>query len=97
MDMITKNKGMLAIIAIFIVIMFLYNTFFRGEAIAVPSELEASTIGDDLIRLRQELEKVRLDQTIFFSSGYLLLNDFSTTVTPQQTGRPNPFDIIGRD
>ncbi|PIP56017.1 MAG: hypothetical protein CO183_01565 [Candidatus Zambryskibacteria bacterium CG_4_9_14_3_um_filter_42_9] len=97
MDIITKNKGILAIIAIFIVVMFLYNTFFKGETIAVVSELEASTIGDDLIRLRQELEKVTLDQAIFSSPGYLLLNDFSTAVTPQETGRPNPFDIIGRD
>lgn len=77
--------------------MFLYNIFFKSDTITAPSELSASSIGDDLLKIRRELQAVTLDQTLFSSPGYLLLDDFSTSIPQQITGRPNPFDIIGRD
>ena len=97
MDILTKNKGMLFVVVVFIVVMFLYNVFFKVETIPVSSELSASSIGDDLLKIHGELQRVTLDRAIFSSTGYLLLNDFSTVISPQTTGRPNPFDIIGRD
>ena len=97
MEILTKNKGILAAIAFFVVAMFVYNLFFKSETITVPSELSASSIGDDLLKIRGELQKVTLDRTIFSSPGYLLLTDFSTAIPQQTAGRPNPFDIIGRD
>lgn len=97
MNTLKKNKGTLAAIAIFIVAMFLYNLFIKSETITVPSELSASRIGDDLIKMHEELQAITLDKSVFSSSGYLLLTDFSTVIPPQMTGRPNPFDIIGRD
>lgn len=63
----------------------------------VPSELSASSVGDDLLKIFGELQKVTLDQAIFSAPDYLLLTDFSTSIPPQTTGRSNPFDIIGRD
>lgn len=83
--------------AVFIVVIFLYKFFFKSETITVPSELSAASIGDDLLKIRGELEKVTLDRAIFSSPGYLLLTDFSAAVQPQATGRPNPFNVIGRD
>jgi len=97
MEILTKNKGILAAVTLFIVAMFSYNLFFKSETMTVPSELSASNIGDDLIKIRGELQKVTLDRTVFSSSGYLLLTDFSTAIPQQATSRPNPFDIIGRD
>jgi len=97
METLKKNKGTLAAIALFVVAIFLYNFFFKSEAITVPSESSASAIGDDLIKIRGDLQKVTLDQSVFSSSGYLLLTDFSTAIPEQATGRSNPFDIIGRD
>jgi len=97
MNMIKQNKGTLIAIIIFIVAMFVYKLFFKSEAITIPSELPASSIGDDLIKIRGELQAVTLDRAIFSSPGYLLLTDFSTAIPQQPTGRPNPFDIIGRD
>ncbi|MDO8569655.1 MAG: hypothetical protein Q7R89_02700 [bacterium] len=97
MEMLKKNKGTLAAIAIFIVAMFLYKLFFKSENVAIPSELSASSIADDFIKMRGELQAVTLDQGIFSSPGYLLLTDFSTAIPQQITGRPNPFNIIGRD
>ncbi|MEX2013638.1 MAG: hypothetical protein WD897_01865 [Parcubacteria group bacterium] len=96
MDILTKNKGILSVVVVFIAVMFLYNIFFKVET-PVSSELSASSIGDDLLKIHGELQRVTLDRTMFSSTGYLLLNDFSTVISPQITGRPNPFDIIGRD
>lgn len=97
METLTKNKGTLATVAIFVLVMFLYGFFFKSGTIEVPSELAATSIGDDLIKIHGELQVVTLDRAIFSSSGYLGLIDFSTAITVQTTGRPNPFDIIGRD
>lgn len=95
--MLKKNKGTLAAVALLVVAIFLYNFFFKSKAITVPSESSASAIGEDLIKIRGELQKVTLDQSVFSSPGYLLLTDFSTLIPEQATGRSNPFDIIGRD
>lgn len=97
MKTIVANKGILAAVAIFIIAMFVYNLFFKSEASTIPSELSASSIGDDLLQMHEDLKKVTFDQAIFSSTGYLLLTDFSVDVPEQTTGRPNPFDIIGRD
>ena len=96
MQLLTKNKGILAAVALFILAMFLYNLFFKPEP-SVDSGVSATVIGDDLLKIRDQLEKVTLDRTIFSSAAYLLLNDFSIVITEQVRGRSNPFDLIGRD
>jgi len=97
MEMLKQNKGILVTIGIFIVVIFLYKIFFQSENVTIPSELSASSIGDDLLKIREELQTVTLDQSVFSFPGYLLLVDFSTSIPQQTTGRSNPFDIIGRD
>lgn len=96
MNMLIKNKGILIVITIFIVAMLVYN-FFKSETISLPSESSAVVIGEDLIKIYKELQNVTLDQSFFSSAGYLLLQDFSNSIPQQATGRPNPFNIIGRD
>jgi len=97
MKILIANKGILAAVAIFIVAMFIYNLFFKSDVISVPSELAASSIGNDLLKMHEELKNVTFDQTVFSSTGYLYLVDFTVNVPEQATGRPNPFNIIGRD
>ena len=97
MKTLAKNKGILAIVAIFILVMFMYNLFFKSDQVPVPSELSASSIGNDLVKLHEDLEKVTLSQSLFSSSGFLLLTDFSVSIPQQPVGRSNPFNLIGRD
>src|SRR3989344_7260536 len=97
MNTLKNNKGTLVAIIIFVVAMFLYNLFFKSETIAIPSEVLAVSIGDDVIKMREELQAVTLSQGVFSFPSFLLLVDFSTDVLQQQVGRPNPFNIIGRD
>ncbi len=97
MKTLAKNKSMLAVIALFILMIFLYNLFFKPETVSIPSALSASSVGDDLLKIHRTLQGVTLDQTLFSARGYLFLTDFSTNIPPQTVGRSNPFDIIGRD
>ena len=64
---------------------------------SISGESQVSGVGNDLLKIFDELQKVTLDQSLFSSSGYLELTDFSTSIAPQATGRTNPFDVIGRD
>lgn len=96
MKTLAKNKGILGAVALFVIAMFVYNLFFKTDAISIPSESSAAVIGDDLLALHQKLQSVSLDTGIFSLPGYLRLTDFSLEVPMQPTGRPNPFDVIGR-
>ena len=97
MKMFTKNKGIIAVAIIFILVIFLYNLFFKSEIVSLPNESSTSSIGEDLVKIFNELKAVTLDQSVFSSTGYLLLTDFSNSIPQQAIGRPNPFDMIGRD
>jgi len=97
METLIKNKGILATVAIFILAMFLYNFFFKSEMTPVADQLSTSSVGNDLLKTFEELQAVTLDPSVFASLGYLELADFSSSIPQQPTGRPNPFNIIGRD
>lgn len=97
MKTIIKNKSILVAVAILVLMVFFYKFFFQSERISVPNELSASSIGDDLLKIYAQLQKVTLDQSTFSSAEYLDLTDFTTSILPETTGRANPFDLIGRD
>ena len=96
MKALTKNKGILIAVAIFIVAMFVYNLFFKQE-VSLPSESQAVSIGDDLLKIYADLQKITFDQSSFSTPGYLYLQDYTTSVPEQPVGRRNPFDNTGRD
>ena len=99
-----KNKNMksptskliLALLAIFIVGMFIYNSLLSSGDV-MPLDLTSSTIGNDLLELRNELQQVTLERELFSDNKFLELADFSTVIPTQPTGRTNPFNAIGRD
>lgn len=93
----SANKGILAAIVIFIILMVIYKIFFRHDVEFIPDETVASTIGDDILNLKTELEKVNFDQSLFSLPDYLGLVDLTVPVPQFPVGRSNPFDIIGRD
>lgn len=95
--MLTKNKGILIAVAVFIMVMLSYNLLFKSEAVSLPDKSSTVVIGEDLVKIFNQLQGVTLDQSFFSSAGYLLLKDFSNGVPQQATGRPNPFNVIGRD
>ena len=61
MKTILANKGILALIGFFILVMFIYNIFLKPDVSPVSSELDASSIGNDLLKMHEDLKKVTFD------------------------------------
>lgn len=97
MKTLFKNKIILLVVAVLVIAMFLYNTIFNTADDSLLSESSAVSVGDDLLKINEELKKVTLDSSLFSSAGFMRLIDFSTQITPQATGRTNPFNTIGRE
>lgn len=95
MKTLQKNKGMLLAIALFIAVIFFYNSFFKGETMPAE-EASASAVGTDLVNLFNTLQAVSLTTDLFSSPAYRGLTDFSAEIPDQPVGRTNPFDPIGR-
>ena len=96
MDAINKNIKTIVLVVIFVLVMVSYNIISKSDSIP-PDEEQVVRIGDDLLKTYEELQSVTLSQSILSSAGYLLLLDFSTPIPDLPVGRPNPFDVIGRD
>lgn len=96
-DKLSANKGILLVVVVFVLVMVLYKIFLRPDAALIPDEVAASNIGNDILNLKTELEKVNFDQSLFSSAGYLGLVDITVLIPELPVGRLNPFNIIGRD
>lgn len=95
MSSLFKSKGFLGLIFIFILVMFVYNTFLKTATPAGEND-SALVVGQDLIKLSDDLSKAQLSQELFTLPGYVYLTDFSAPIPQEPLGRVNPFDIIGR-
>lgn len=97
MDIINKNKGLVLGSLLLVLFLVVYNLFLRPLSFFSAGNPATPSIGPELVKMSQELSAVTLDRTLFSSPGFLLLSDMSVEVSPQVVGRPNPFNIIGRD
>ena len=101
--MFKKNKVILP--AALIILAFIgYRFMFQKDpssgnsALAVESKVAdggQSVIGKDLIVTLSKLKSLVLDETFFKDPVFNSLNDFSTSIAPQEVGRTNPFSPIG--
>lgn len=94
MKFLIKNKGTLVAVLVFVLVMAAFN-YFKADLIPVLAPQQ--NIGSDVVELFAVLENVNFTSDVFSSPLYRSLNDFSTALIPQPTGRSNPFNIIGRD
>lgn len=97
MKALQNNKGIIAAIIVFILAIFSYNYFFKSK----PGEAEAGvakeSVGQDVLELNANLQTVTLDRTLFGTTAYKSLIDFSSELPPPSVGRHNPFGSIGND
>lgn len=96
MQTIKNNKGILISIIIFIAGIWIYKSFFAPSDV-IELDTSGKAIGNDILELNSNLQTVTLDKTLFGTTAYKSLVDFSTTVPLQPIGRTNPFAIIGGD
>ena len=92
-----KNKNSIIAVAVILLALWGYKTFFKSESVATSANVAADQVGSEVLDLSASLQSVMLDQTLFSSPLYKHLTDFSSAIPTQPSGRPNPFDIIGRD
>jgi len=50
-----------------------------------------------LVKTANELSGIDFKNNLFTALAYRFLTDFSTAIPSEPVGRPNPFDVIGRD
>ncbi len=97
MDWILKHKVLSIIIAFAFAIAAWY--FLSGSTPATvissnqPSQSPQGT--DQLVQSLLALQSVTLSGTIFSDPSFQVLKDFTTPITPEPVGRPDPFAPLG--
>jgi capsular polysaccharide biosynthesis protein len=95
MKSLTKNMPLILTILILVLAFYVYNSFFRSDAI-FTADPSVQIIGADIVSTYNNLQSVNLDQKLFESKGYTNLTDFGSVLSTQPIGRTDPFDQIGR-
>lgn len=68
------------------------TSLLTTEVVTDTSGTAAGTLIETLIELRS----IQLNGAIFQDPAFLALHDFSTDITPEPVGRPNPFAPLSR-
>ncbi|MCX6715965.1 MAG: hypothetical protein NT077_03030 [Candidatus Taylorbacteria bacterium] len=88
-----SKKTIIAIVVI-VVLALVYFYFAGGETTSTNSMLlgaESNSVGAAELSLLNQMKSLRIDTTLFSDPAYISLVDYSTKITAQNVGRPNPF------
>lgn len=94
MQALLKNKFLIITTVLALAAMFGYRSFMG--TVPETEEQSALVMGQDLLKLSEQLSEATLSQDIFTLPSYRFLTDFSVPVPNQVFGRNNPFDEFGR-
>lgn len=102
MENLKKNKNIIVAIVLFIVVVFVYTTFFKGEKQAdlSTSSAIAQTVPEnkDLLLQLQTLGSLKLDTSVFNNGVFRVLENNTVILEKRNPeGRVNPFSQIGTD
>lgn len=95
----SNNKPIIIAVVIFGLVMMVYQLFLKPDtSIDTTVTLENTEgVGADVVKLDESLQLVSLDRSLFSTTAYKALVDFTTDVSPQPIGRTNPFGPIGSE
>jgi hypothetical protein len=94
MDFILKNKKTVIAFALLLVAFYVYSIFSDPEVAGTDQMAEGAAT---LVEIADELSGIQFNQEIFSEPAYRQLVDFTATLPSESPGRPNPFEVIGRD
>ena len=80
-----------------ILVFFGYSLFIKDSGVEVPLSQSGTEAGEDILALVETLKKISIDKSLFTSTLFIGLQDFTVSLYPEQQGRPNPFAIVGVD
>lgn len=91
---ILQNKVIILVVGGILVAGIVWYSFLRDDntALLETQDLtESSAVDSDIVNTLLELRSVSLSGTILSDPAFQALRDFSTPITPEPVGRPNPF------
>lgn len=103
MHLTEKQKLMLAIVIFMITGYVLYSTFFKSPATEVsPVTVDGVIVApvpenQDIIDLATKFDQMSVNIELFSSTLFKNLRDLEVPLSPETSGRPNPFASIGSD
>ena len=100
-ELISQHK-ILSALALVIIILAAWYGLDSSSAPATTSSLATTTVsgnapGDDLVSTLLTLRTVSLSGTIFSDPLFTTFKDFTTQITPEPVGRPNPFAPLSQN
>lgn len=101
MELLSQHK-MLAIAAIIAFAIGLWYVLSGGTSAPNDSLLSSKPASADpasagVIEVLLALRSIKLDGAIFSEPAFGALRDFSTQITPEPVGRPNPFAPLAHE
>ena len=72
---------------------YVYFAYFSGSSTPALTSTDASNtaLSQSLLLTLQNLQTIKLDNSIFSNPAFISLTDFGVTIPPQTVGNPNPF------
>lgn len=93
---ILKNKwvmGGAGGVLIVVLCYYLWNS--AGDSALLTTAEGTSPLSQEILTTLGELHTIKLDAAVFKDPVFVSLNDFASTIPPQQAGRRNPFAPVG--
>lgn len=76
-----------------------YNFFLKGdssdELLKVSAVSSDDALGTEIIKAINQISTLKLDRSIFDDPIFSTLVDRSEPISPEKSGRDNPFAVIG--
>lgn len=95
-----KVQKLIIVAFVLLILAFLGYRIFLQSAELPVGEADLSgvaVVGQDILDLVKETERVSIDKSLFSSVLFTGLVDFEVIPTPEAQGRPDPFAPVGVD
>jgi len=100
-----NSKTIIAILLVFGVMFYAYLSFFNNsgstpdaattDGSGAPADGTATDAGMELVALLDQLQAIKMDDSIFSSAAFNALHDETSPVNEEAVGRNDPFAPIG--
>ena len=98
MDFLKQNKVTVVGVVALAACALIYFMYFSGDgsSATLSTTSEASTVTQNLLVQLQNLNTIKLDQSIFNNPVFLSLTDYGVQIPAEPIGRDNPFAPIAK-
>jgi len=72
---------------------YVYFAYFAGSSAPTLSSSDTANtaLSQNLLVTLQNLQTIKLDDSIFSDPAFISLTDFGVTISPEAVGNPDPF------